>query len=38
MAFGAGMNDYISKPFSKDTVYQLIDHYVTQNITTFTCT
>lgn len=28
MAFGVGMNDYISKPFSKDKVYQLIDHYV----------
>jgi PAS domain S-box-containing protein len=29
MAFGVGMNDYISKPFSRDKVYQLIDHYVT---------
>jgi CheY-like chemotaxis protein len=38
MAFGVGMNDYISKPFSKDKVYQLIDHYVTQNSTTNTCT
>jgi CheY-like chemotaxis protein len=29
MAFGVGMNNYISKPFSRDKVYQLIDHYVT---------
>lgn len=27
MAFRVGMNDYISKPFSRDKVFQLIDTY-----------